>query len=241
MGKLYVVGIGPGDEKHMTAAAREAIAEAEVICGYTLYIDLIRHMSDGKELYATPMTREMDRCRYALEKAGEGKTAALICSGDAGVYGLAAPALTLADGVDVEVIPGVSAAQSGASILGAPLTDDHCIISLSDINTPWEMIEKRLELASEADLVIVLYNPMSKHRPDTLRKACEAMLRKKNGDTVCGYVRNIARPGEEKKVLTLSELKNEKLDMFATVFVGNSRTENRDGRMITPRGYRDRK
>ena len=237
MAKLYVVGTGPGDKKHMTAAAAAAIEEAEVICGYTLYLELIRDMIEGKEIFSTPMTKEMERCRYAVEQVKGGRTTALVCSGDPGVYGMAGPVLSVAGDIEVEVIPGVSAAESGAAVLGSPLTDDHCIISLSDINTPWEMIEKRLSFAARADLVIVLYNPMSKHRPDNLKKACLVMLSDRKEDTVCGYVRNIARAGEEKKILTLSELKEEELDMFTTVFIGNSRTMAKDGRMVTPRGY----
>ncbi|MBQ7584572.1 MAG: precorrin-3B C(17)-methyltransferase [Lachnospiraceae bacterium] len=237
MAKLYVVGIGPGNEKHMTAAARAAIEGSDVICGYELYLELIKDMTAGREIYASPMTKEMDRCRYAVKRVKEGKTVALVCSGDPGVYGMAGPLLSVAEDIDAEVVPGVSAAESGAAVLGAPLTDDHCCISLSDINTPRELIEKRLLYASEADLVIVIYNPMSKHRPDNLKKACEVMLGVKGGDTVCGYVRNIAREGEEKRILTLAELKDEKLDMFTTVFIGNSKTREIRGRMVTPRGY----
>lgn len=237
MAKLYVVGIGPGDKKHMTAAAKAAIEESQVICGYPLYLELISDMTADKEIFTTPMTREMERCRYAVDSVREGKTTALICSGDPGVYGMAGPVLTIADDIDVEVVPGVSAAESGAAVLGSPLTGDHCIISLSDINTPWDTIEKRLKSASGADMVIVLYNPMSKHRPDNLKKACRVMLEEKSGDTVCGYVRNIARNGEEKKILKLTELAEEKLDMFTTVFIGNTGTIVRDGRMVTKRGY----
>lgn len=237
MARLYVIGIGPGDKKHMTAAAKAAIEESQVICGYTLYLDLIKDMTADKEIFTTPMTREMERCRYAVDRVKEGKTTALICSGDPGVYGMAGPVLTIAENIETEVIPGVSAAESGAAVLGSPLTGDHCILSLSDINTPWETIEKRLRFASAADMVIVLYNPMSKRRPDNLKKACRIMLEEKSGDTICGYVRNIARNGEEKKILKLSELAGEKLDMFTTVFIGNTGTMEKDGRMVTKRGY----
>ncbi len=237
MAKLYVIGIGPGDRMHMTEAARAAIEEAEVICGYTLYLELIKDMIGDRETFSTPMSGEMERCRYAVEKVKEGRTAALVCSGDPGVYGMAAPLLSVAEDIEVDIIPGVSAAESGASVLGAPLTDDHCCISLSDIHTPWEIIEGRLLAAAKADMVIVLYNPMSMRRPYNLRKACEILLREKSGDTVCGYVRNISRKGEEKRILSLSELMEEKLDMVTTVFIGNRNTVECDGRMITPRGY----
>ena len=235
MAKLYIVGIGPGGKKHMTAAAKGAIDKAEIVCGYTLYLELIKDMIRNKEIFSSPMTKEAERCNYAVEKVREGRTVALVCSGDPGVYGMAAPALEISEDIDVEVIPGVSAAESGASVLGAPLSDDHCIISLSDINTPWETIEKRLEFAARADLVIVLYNPMSKHRRDNLKKACKILLKEKKADTVCGYVRNIAREGEEKRILTLSELKDAELDMFTTVFIGSSQTLVSGEYMVTPR------
>lgn len=240
MNKLFLVGIGPGDPAGMTAAARAALEEAEVLCGYTVYLDLVRAQFPDKETYTTPMTREMERCRWAVEQAAQGKTVAMLCSGDAGVYGMAGPTLELAEGknVDVEVVPGVTAALSGAAILGAPLMHDFCVISLSDLLTPWETIARRLRCAAAGDFSIVLYNPRSKKRPEHLHRACEILLEEKSPDTVCGWVRNIGRTGQSSGLTTLGELGNLELDMFTTVFIGASTTRVVDGRMVTPRGYR---
>lgn len=241
MGKVYVVGIGPGGAEFMTAQARAAMERAEVLCGYTVYLNLVRPLFPDKEVYTTPMHQELDRCRWALEAASQGKTVALVCSGDAGVYGMASPLLELAPGfpeVEVEIVPGVTAALSGAALLGAPLGHDFCVISLSDLLTPWEAIERRLACAAEGDFAICLYNPASKKRADYLRRACDILLRAKNPETVCGWVRNIGREGEEVRLLTLARLREEKVDMFTTVFIGSSTTQNIGGRMVTPRGYR---
>ena len=242
MNKVYVIGIGPGGAYGMTAAARAALEEAEVICGYTVYLDLIAPLAPGKELRSTPMTRELDRCAMALELAGEGRTTALVCSGDAGVYGMASPLLELAaayPAVEVEVIPGVTAALAGAAVLGAPLGHDFCIVSLSDLLTPWEVIEKRLRAAVTGDFILCLYNPSSRHRKDYLRRACEILLDAGlSPDTACGWVRNIGREGQTSQVLTLARLRETEVDMFTTVFVGSTRTKIQDGRLVTPRGYR---
>lgn len=241
MGKVYVVGIGPGGAEFMTAQARAAMERAEVLCGYTVYLNLVRPLFPDKETYATPMRQELDRCHWALETASRGKTVALVCSGDAGVYGMASPLLELAPefpGVEIEVVPGVTAALSGAALLGAPLGHDFCVISLSDLLPPWEVIEKRLTCAAEGDFAICLYNPASKKRADYLRRACDILLRVKTPETVCGWVRNIGRAGQECKILTLVQLREEQVDMFTTVFIGSSTTQNIDGRMVTPRGYR---
>ena len=240
MNKIYVVGIGPGKARFMTDQARQALEEAEVLCGYTVYVDLVAPLYPGKETYTTPMKQELDRCRWALQTAAAGKTVALVCSGDAGVYGMAAPLLQLAADypeVEVEVVAGVTAALSGGAVLGAPLGHDFCVISLSDLLTPWEVIEKRLTCAAEADFAVCLYNPSSKKRKDHLRRACEILLRSRGGDTVCGWVRNIGRQGQEHRLLTLDRLQNAEVDMFTTVFVGSSRTRCVEGRMVTPRGY----
>ena len=165
MNKVYVVGLGPGGEEFMTAQARAAMERADVLCGYTVYVDLVKHLYPGKETYVTPMTRELERCRWALETAAAGRTVAMVCSGDAGVYGMAGPLLQLAGeygGAEVEVVPGVTSALSGAAVLGAPLMHDFCVISLSDLLTPWEQIERRLALAAAGDFSICLYNPSSK-------------------------------------------------------------------------------
>ena len=200
MKKLYIVGLGPGAETMMTAAARTAVCDAEMLCGYTVYVDLVRHLVPETPVLTTPMTQEIDRCRAALEKAAQGTTVAMVCSGDAGVYGMAGLIYQLAGEyppVEIEVVVGVTAALSGAAVLGAPLTHDFAVISLSDLLTPWELIEKRLDAAASADFCLALYNPASKKRADYLQKACDILLRHKSPDTVCGYVRNIGREGQQ--------------------------------------------
>lgn len=241
MNKIYVVGIGPGKARFMTDQARQALEEAEVLCGYTVYVELVAPLFPGKETYTTPMTKELDRCRWALQTAASGKTVALVCSGDAGVYGMAAPLLQLAPDypdVEVEVVAGVTAALSGAAVLGAPLGHDFCVISLSDLLTPWAVIEKRLQCAAQGDFAICLYNPSSRKRADYLQKACDILLASgKTPETVCGWVRNIGREGQEKQLLTLGELRSAQLDMFTTVFIGSAGTRNIQGNMVTARGY----
>lgn len=241
MNKVFVVGIGPGKAEFITSQARAAMEQADVLCGYTVYLDLVRGLYPDKDTYSTPMTQELDRCRWALETAACGKTVALICSGDAGVYGMASPLLELAGEfpeVEVEIVPGVTAALSGAAALGAPLGHDFCVISLSDLLIPWEVIEKRLVCAAEGDFAVCLYNPSSKKRADYLQRACDILLRYKSPDTPCGWVRNIGREGQEKKLLTLAQLREERVDMFTTVFVGSGSTRIVENRMVTPRGYR---
>ncbi len=241
MAELYVVGLGPGDTACLTGEAAAALARAEVLCGYGVYVELIAPQFPGREIVTTPMKHEVERCRRALELASAGRTVALVCSGDAGIYGMAAPVLELAEeypGAQVQIIPGVTAALSGAAVLGAPLGHDFCVISLSDLLTPWDVIEKRLSCAAEGDFAICLYNPASKKRGDYLQRACDIVLRRRGGETLCGWVRNIGRAGQEHRLLTLAELREEKLDMFTTVFIGASATREIAGRMVTPRGYR---
>ena len=241
MAELFVVGLGPGDAAYLTGEAAAALERAEVLCGYSVYVELIAPRYPGREIVTTPMKHEVERCRRALELASAGRTVALVCSGDAGVYGMAAPVLELAPEypeADVQIIPGVTAALSGAAVLGAPLGHDFCVISLSDLLTPWDVIEKRLRSAAEGDFAICLYNPASKKREDYLRRACDIVLGRRSGDTLCGWVKNIGRAGQEHRLLTLSELREEKLDMFTTVFIGASTTREIAGRMVTPRGYR---
>ena len=241
MGKLYVVGIGPGDGRYLTEAARAAIEEADVICGYTLYVDLLKPLWPEKPTYSTGMTGELERCRWCLEQATEGKTVTLVCSGDAGVYGMAAPVLELAGEyreTEVEIIPGITAALSGGALLGAPLGHDFCVISLSDRLTDWTLIEQRLRCAAKGDFAICLYNPASRHRQDYLQRACEILLTEKSPETVCGLARAIGREGERIRILRLKELRDTEADMFTTVFVGSSQTRELEGRMVTPRGYR---
>lgn len=242
MSKIYVAGIGPGEYGQMTGRAIDALNNSDVIIGYTVYVDLVREHFPGKEFLTTPMRREVDRCVMAFEEAKKGKTVSMICSGDAGVYGMAG--LMYEVGVDfpdveLEIIPGVTAATGGAAVLGAPLIHDFCLISLSDLLTPWEKIEARLLGASQADFVICLYNPSSKKRHDYLKKACDLMMQYKSPDTICGTVSNIGRDGEEGRIMTLSELRDTDVDMFTTVFIGNSQTKKMNGKMVTPRGYRN--
>ena len=239
---VYAVGIGPGDPLYLTQEASNVLENADAICGYKVYLDLIEPYFPCEEYYSTGMTKEIDRCRWALEKASTGKRVALICSGDAGVYGMASPLLELAaeyPDVTVEVVPGLTAALSGGAVLGAPLAHDFCVISLSDRLTPWEVIERRLACAAMGDFCIALYNPSSKGRPDYLAKAVRILLANgKTPDTVCGLVRNIGREGQEHRVLPLAELEHTPVDMFTTVYIGNSRTRQLSGKMVTPRGYR---
>lgn len=239
---VYVVGLGPGDPQFLTAQAKTALENADALCGYTVYIDLIRSFYPEKEVHATGMTKEIDRCRWALETAQSGKTVALVCSGDAGVYGMASPILELAPNypnVEIEVIPGLTAALSGGAVLGAPLAHDFCVISLSDRLTPWEMIEKRLACAAMGDFCVAIYNPSSKGRPDYLQRAVRILLQNgKSEETVCGIVRNIGRERQQSEIITLRELENKQVDMFTTVYIGNKATKNIESKMVTPRGYR---
>lgn len=241
MSKIYVVGIGPGSYEQMTGKAVSALRESDVIIGYTVYVDLVKDHFPGKEFMTTPMKKEVDRCVLAFEEAKKGKTVSMICSGDAGVYGMSGLMYEVGEDypdVELEILPGVTAATGGAAVLGAPLIHDFCLISLSDLLTPWEKIEARLLGASQADFVICLYNPSSKKRHDYLKKACDLMMEYKSPETVCGIVANIAREGEMSKVMTLKELRDTEVDMFTTVFIGNSQTKEINGKMVTPRGYR---
>lgn len=239
---VYVVGLGPGNARFLTAQAQAALQAADVLCGYTVYIDLVRPLYPDKEVYTTGMTKEIDRCRWALETAQSGKTVALVCSGDAGVYGMASPLLELAQSypaVTVEIVPGLTAALSGGAVLGAPLAHDFCVISLSDRLTPWAVIEKRLACAAAGDFSIALYNPSSRGRADYLQKAVHILLANGKGpQTVCGIVRSIGRAGETARLLPLAELENTPVDMSTTVFIGNAATRVLGGKMVTPRGYR---
>lgn len=242
MSLIYVVGIGPGAYEKMTIEAAEALRSCDCIVGYTVYIDLVKDHFPGKEFLTTPMRKEVDRCVMAFEEAKKGKTVAMICSGDAGVYGMSGLMYEVGVNypeVELKILPGVTAALGGGAVLGAPLIHDFCLISLSDLLTPWEKIEKRLLLASDADLSIVLYNPSSLKRHDYLQKACDLMMQYKSPETVCGIVENIGRDGEAYKVMTLKQLRDTEVDMFTTVFIGNSQTKNISGKMVTPRGYKN--
>lgn len=225
----------------MTIRADRALCACDAIVGYPVYVDLVKDRYPGKALYQTPMTKEVARCQLALDLAREGKTVCLVCSGDSGIYGMAALVYQLrgeAQEPEVEAIPGLTAACSGGALLGAPLTHDFAVISLSNRLTPWEKIEKRLACAAEADLGIVLYNPRSKGRPDNLRMACDILLRYLPEDRPCGVAHSIGREGEAGEYMTLGALRDADVDMFSTVFIGNAMTKMIGGAMVTPRGYR---
>lgn len=242
---IYIVGIGPGDESMMTSQAKQAMEDSDVIVGYTVYTELVERFFTNKEYRTTPMRQEIERCRLCFELAKEGKKVSLICSGDAGVYGMAAPMFELLSEyekeMDIElcVVPGITAANSGASLLGAPLNHDYCVISLSDLLTPWPVIEKRLRAAVLGDFSMAIYNPGSHKRADYLRRACDILLDAGAEKTrVCGYVENIGREGTKQVVCTLEELREMQVNMFTTVFIGNSETKNQNGKMVTGRGYK---
>lgn len=225
----------------MTGQAVRTLEESDVIVGYPVYLDLLGERFREKERLSTPMRQEVERCRMAYEKAMEGKTVSLICSGDAGVYGLASLMYELSPeypGCELVIVPGITAANSGAALLGAPLNHDYCVISLSDLLTPWEQIRRRLLAAVDGDFAIALYNPSSRKRADYLQKACDILLERAEGDRACGYVENIGREGTRVTVCTLKELRERQVNMFTTVFIGNSQSVLQDGKLVTKRGYR---
>lgn len=241
LSKIYVVGIGPGEYDLMTIKAERTLRSCDVIVGYTVYVELVKEHFPEKDFLTTPMRKEVDRCIMAFKEAEKGKSVAMICSGDAGVYGMTGLMYEIGEeypDVEIESISGVSAVISGANILGAPLIHDFAVISLSDLLTPWEKIEKRLRKAAEGDFVICLYNPSSHKRHDYLEKACEYIMEFASKDTVCATAENIGREGERIQITTLNELKNTKVNMFTTVFIGNSQTKVIKGKMVTPRGYK---
>lgn len=238
---ISIVGIGPGKEEMMTAEALQALEEADLIVGYTVYVNLLGERFAGKEMCTTPMRQEKERCRICFEEAAAGKKVALICSGDAGIYGMASLMYEMGEAypeTELVVIPGITAAIGGAAVLGAPLGHDFCTISLSDLLTPWEVIEKRLTTAAYGDFVIALYNPSSHRRGDYLKKACDVLLHVMDRERPCGYVENIGREGTKAVTCTLGELRDAQVNMFTTVFIGSSGTELIGGKLVTKRGYR---
>lgn len=238
--KIFVVGMGPGKEEMMTGEALQALEQADVIIGYTVYLKLLGERFQGKELLSTPMRQETERCKLAFEEAEKGKQVAMICSGDAGIYGMASLMYEIGKEhpeTELLVIPGITAASSGAAVLGAPLNHDFCVISLSDLLTPWEKIEKRLVAAAEGDFAIAVYNPSSHKRRDYLQRACDILLRHMEGERACGYVENIGREGTKAVTCTLKQLRDTEVNMFTTVFIGNSGSKIIDGKLITKRGY----
>lgn len=237
MAKLYVVGIGPGGREHMTLKAVDTIKKCPVLAGYSFYIELLGNLAEGKEIIKTGMRGEMERCRAAIEKVKEGFDTCIISTGDPGLYGMAGLIYEMAEGIDIEVVPGVSAAFCAASEVGAPIMHDFCTISLSDLLTPWELIEKRLECAAEGDFVITIYNPKSLSRTDHIEKAVEIISRHRKPSTPVAIVKNAGREGNERYITSLGDIDYDTIDMMTVVIIGNSRTFVKKGRMITPRGY----
>ncbi|EKZ0313261.1 precorrin-3B C(17)-methyltransferase [Listeria monocytogenes] len=238
---IYVIGIGPGDKRLMTGEALQAIEDAEVIVGYVTYIKLIKELIKDKEVVKTGMRREIDRCQEAVDIALTGKKVAVVSSGDAGIYGMAGLVLELSEksnpDLEVKVIPGITASIGAAAVLGAPIMHDFCHISLSDLMTPWEVIEKRLTHAAMADFVVCFYNPRSKGRANHLANAFQKMMEYKSGDTVVGIVKDVGRKEERKIITTMRDIDYELVDMTTMVIVGNKETYVKNGKMITPRGY----
>lgn len=239
MFKVYVVGIGPGNKDNMTFKAYKCLEESDLIIGYKTYINLIKDLFKDKELISFAMKKEIDRCNEVIKYAKTGKVVSLISSGDAGVYGMAGIMLELAsDDIEVEVVPGVTASTAAASIVGAPIMHDHCSISLSDLLTNWELIEKRLDLASQADFVISLYNPKSKGRTEQIIKARDIILKHKSENTKVAIVKNAKRENETSVLTDLKNMLNYEIDMLTTIIIGNSKTFIKNGKMISPRGYK---
>lgn len=240
MKQIYIVGMGPGKEEMMTGEAVCVLEQADVIVGYTVYLNLLSERFQGKELLSTPMRQEKERCELCFREAEKGKRVALVCSGDAGIYGMASLMYEIGKAypdIELIVIPGITAASSGAAVLGAPINHDFCVISLSDLLTPWETIARRLRTAAEGDFVIVLYNPSSHKRKDYLKRACDILLCSLDGARACGYAENIGREGTKTETCTLRELREKEVNMFTTVFIGNAGTEIMNGKLVTKRGY----
>ncbi|CCJ33943.1 MULTISPECIES: precorrin-3B C(17)-methyltransferase [Caloramator] len=237
MAKLYVIGIGSGQREDMTLRAVECIKKCQVIVGYDFYIELIKDFIKDKVIIKTSMKSEVERCRLAISKVKEGYDTGVISSGDSGLYGMAGLLLELNTDIEYEIIPGVTSAFLAAASLGAPIMHDFCSISLSDLLTPWQIIEKRIKAAAEGDFVIALYNPKSSARVYNLNRALEIILRYRNPKTFVGIVKNARRYNEEKIITTLDSINLENIDMRTILIIGNSMTYVKDGYMITPRGY----
>lgn len=244
-GKLLLVGFGPGATEHMTFRAHEAIREADAVIGYITYINLIRHLCDGKVVQTSGMTEEVRRAKRAVDMAEEGKKVAVVCSGDSGVYGMAGLIFEVLKernweaetGVEVEVIPGASASNACAALVGAPLMHDYANISLSDLLTPWEVIVRRIEAAAWADFVVALYNPTSVRRQQQIVECREIMGKYRDGSTPVAIIRSAYRPRQEVTITDLDHMLEYDMGMLATVLIGNSQTYVYQGRMVTPRGY----
>ncbi|MGG7077816.1 precorrin-3B C(17)-methyltransferase [Clostridium sardiniense] len=237
MGKLYVVGIGPGGLDHMTMKARDTILNCDIVVGYTKYIEMVRDLIGDKEIYQTGMRGEVERCKRALELSKE-KDVCLISTGDSGIYGMAGLILELKNDEEVVIVPGLTASSAAGSVVGAPLMHDNCNISLSDLMTPYEAIKKRVKLAAEGDFIISLYNPKSKGRPEYLRECLDIIASYRNGNTPIAVVKNALRDGMEYTITTLEKFDTEIVDMMSIVIVGNSQSYIKDDTFITPRGYK---
>ncbi len=244
-GRIMLVGLGPGSHAHLTARARAAIAEADTVIGYVTYIRLVADLLDGKEVIRKSMTEELDRAIEAFERARAGRKVALISSGDAGVYGMAGPTFevlfqagwTPDSGIDVEIIPGASALNTCAALVGAPLTHDFCAISLSDLLTPWPTIARRLDAVAYADFVVALYNPKSGRRTQQIVEAQRLFLRHRDAQTPVAIVKSAYRPKQRIEFTTLEKMAEADIGMLTTVLIGNSNTFVQHGLMVTPRGY----
>ncbi|MER2540101.1 MAG: precorrin-3B C(17)-methyltransferase [Azonexus sp.] len=244
-GKIMLVGLGPGSNDHLTARARAAIAEADTIIGYVTYIRLVADLVVGKEVIKKSMTEELDRAIESLDRARQGKKVALISSGDAGVYGMAGPTFevlfqagwTPDSDIEVEIIPGASALNTCAALVGAPLTHDFCAISLSDLLTPWPTIARRLDAVAYADFVVALYNPKSGRRTQQIVEAQRLFLRHRDPQTPVAIVKSAYRPRQRIEFTTLEKMNECDIGMLSTVLIGNSNTFVKHGLMVTPRGY----
>lgn len=239
--ELYAVGIGPGNLEYLTENAKQIIKECDVIVGFTTYIKLVQDLIGDKEVISTGMTGEIERCKAAIDEALKGKKVAVISSGDSGIYGMASLLFELAEAyenVEIKVEVGITASIASSAVLGSPITNDFATISLSDCLTPLEVIEKRVELIAQADMVTCIYNPQSKSRPDYLKKTVTTMLKYRPKDTKCGYVKNALRKDTESCICTLEDLLTTDVDMFTTVIIGNSCTKIIDNKLVTTRGYK---
>lgn len=239
-----MVGIGPGSGDMISPRALKALGEVRVVVGYKTYIEILGDLLGDREVISTGMTREVDRCAAAIEKAAAGLDVAVVSSGDPGVYGMAGLVLEMLDRdgltgkIDVEVIPGITSATAAAAKLGAPLMHDFAVISLSDLLTPWEVIEKRLHSAASGDFVTVLYNPASHRRTNQIRQARDIFIKYKQAATPVGIVRNADRSDEEITITDLEHMLDYEIDMLTTVIIGSSSTRRMDRYMVTPRGYK---
>ncbi len=250
VGKLYVVGVGPGHHDHMTFRAKQVIEESDTIVGYETYVNIVQDLIDGKDVYRYAMTEEVERARQCIDLAKSGKIVSLVSSGDPGIYGMAGLIYEMLaesgwdpkDGLSVEIIPGVSALNSCASIIGSPLMTDFAVLSMSDLLVPWEIIVKRVEAAAQGDFVIVIYNPSSKKRIHQLQDTIKILLKYRKPTTPVSIIKGAFRDSQSVVLTDLENITNysDKLGMISTVIIGNSSTYNYKNLMINPRGYKSK-